>query len=343
MRGSPDKKKPSPLHTPAIDKAWQAAVVALGLRLVRTGDAYASTDGQGTLLIGQGSVLDEDDSLAQLVLHEICHALVQGDHNWSRPDWGLDNTTTADDVRERACLRLQAHLADSIGLRAMFVPTTEWNTYYNALPSQPLQLSTDAEISDHTEQDACALALAALERLGRPHMAGPVYQALAVTAGLLVDLHPTGFPWGPTEQTCGTCAWQYSGGRGTAVTRCRQTGNADKTDQRVSAALRACSHWESPVDCLTCGACCREAYHVVSVAVRDPVVWKHPELIVRNGHRFSVLRQADHCAALTVIPDDSGSRRFACQIYEDRPQTCRDFAQGGQHCLVARRRVGMSQ
>jgi hypothetical protein len=33
---------------------------------------------------------------------------------------------------------------------------------------------------------------------------------------------------------------------------------------------------------------------------------------------------------------------FACTIYDDRPRACRDFEAGGRHCLVARRRVGLS-
>ena len=33
---------------------------------------------------------------------------------------------------------------------------------------------------------------------------------------------------------------------------------------------------------------------------------------------------------------------MACEIYEGRPQTCRDFTLGGEHCLTARRRVGLS-
>jgi hypothetical protein len=34
--------------------------------------------------------------------------------------------------------------------------------------------------------------------------------------------------------------------------------------------------------------------------------------------------------------------RFHCVIYDDRPRTCRDFTLGSEHCLTARRRVGLT-
>ena len=49
--------------------------------------------------------------LAQLILHELCHALVEGPGALNRPDWGLDNESARDVEREHACLRLQARLA----------------------------------------------------------------------------------------------------------------------------------------------------------------------------------------------------------------------------------------
>src|SRR3954468_16094058 len=93
-----------PLDEPAIDFIWTGAAAALGFRVIRTAAAYASTDGEGTILIGTPETLDDDDSVAQLVLHELCHALVQGEENLRRADWGLDNTSDADLPRENACL-----------------------------------------------------------------------------------------------------------------------------------------------------------------------------------------------------------------------------------------------
>ncbi len=336
----------SPLNQPPIDRVWQDALMTLGLRLQRTDAAYASSDGAGTLSIGSVETLDADDSLAQLVLHELCHALVQGEDNWARADWGLDNTSDRDCAREQACLRLQAHLADSVGLRAQMVPTTEWREYYERLPEQPLH-----EAAADDAPDACALAQAGAARALLPTMAPVLTRALTITAALVQpaatevpERHPLGFRLGAQGQRCGTCAWAYQGGRGTAVHRCRQASEKDNVaaDRRIDPAYPACERWEAPVACDTCGACCREAYHVVSVAMRDPVVWKQPALIVRQGHRFSVLRDGGRCAALTGNTGES-PQPFACRIYDDRPQTCRDFALGGANCLVARRRVGLSR
>ena len=120
----------------------------------------------------------------------------------------------------------------------------------------------------------------------------------------------------------------------------------DADGPRTARDAPACARWEPPVDCATCGACCREAYHSVTVSVRDPVVWKQPELVERRGHRFEIRRDGERCAALCDRRSDAtrapGERIFTCAIYEDRPQACRDFAAGGRHCLDARRRVGLS-
>jgi Fe-S-cluster containining protein len=191
--------------------------------------------------------------------------------------------------------------------------------------------------------DAALAATAALVNAGR-----------AADPAISVGLHPVGLPLGPQGESCGTCSWLYRGGRGPAVERCRQTAAGEVGDgRRTRREFPACVRWEPPVDCLTCGACCREAYHSVSVSLRDPVVWKHPGLVVRDGHRFSILRTGSRCAALESEAAETGAavasgpspaagQRYHCRIYEDRPRTCREFEQGGRHCLVARRRVGLS-
>jgi len=51
----------------------------------------------------------------------------------------------------------------------------------------------------------------------------------------------------------------------------------------VSAQVPACAHFEASLDCLTCGACCREAYDSVPVTAEDEVHQHHPELIRRDG------------------------------------------------------------
>ena len=186
-----------------------------------------------------------------------------------------------------------------------------------------------------------AQARAAAARAGEAPWQAAIQRALALTAQALE--HPLGFGAGPAGERCGSCAWQYLGGRGRAVLRCRQSADRDGVGRRISAELPACDRWEAPVDCQACGACCREAYHSVTVSVRDPVVWRQPDLIMRQGHRFEIRREGERFAALAVEPGPAPTgRRFACSIYADRPLACRDFQAGGRHCLDARRRVGLS-
>jgi hypothetical protein len=327
----------------AIDDVWMQAATRCGFHVIRSEAAYASSDGRGRIVIGEPQTLDDDDSVAQLVLHEICHALVQGEEHWAAPDWGLDNTSTRDDVREEACLRLQAHFAASHGLREQMTPTTVWKTYYRALPEATLAPANGADA------EACGLAAAGVALAARKGIDRVLGEALATTAAILradrtgaPARHPIGLAFGPARETCGTCAWRYVGGRGAPVERCRQTAGEVGDGERVHAALRACEKWEPAVDCFSCGACCREAYHTVSVSVRDPVVWKQPGLVVRDGHRWSLLRAGDRCAALEG-GRAAEERPYHCSIYDDRPRTCREFERGGRHCLSARRRVGLSR
>jgi hypothetical protein len=337
--GAMKQKTPSPLATPAIDEIWRRAAARIGFEIARTGDAYATSDGRGGIAIGATETLDDDDAFAQLVFHELCHAITEGEAALKQPDWGLDNVPEHV-VREHACLRLQAWLADRFGLRAVMAPTTPYRAYYAALPSDPLRAAPD-------DGDAAAHAAAARARLETSAWRAPLEEALAATAAAIgiatgaapaAGDHPVGFRLGPAGETCGSCAWVYEGGRGPAVTRCRQSAPANGDGARTARSHPACAHWEAVVDCRACGACCREAYHSVTVSMRDPVVWQEPDLIVRHGARFEIRREGPRCAALRV---DDGSR-YGCTIYEHRPRPCREFEAGGRHCLDARRRVGLS-
>jgi hypothetical protein len=324
---------PSVLATPSIEAVWRAAIAQLGFEVVRTTEAYATSDGKGVIAIGVDEALDPDDAFAQLVFHELCHAITQGEGAIAEPDWGLDNVPEHV-VREHACLRLQAELAAPFGLRGAMAPTTSYRAYYDGLPAAPLGPGSDPAI---------ALAVEAAARFAASSWRGPIEEALAATAALTTARHPLGFPLGPAGETCGGCAWMYVGGRGAPVPRCRQTAKAVGDGARTTREAPACARWEAPVDCQSCGACCREAYHSVTVSVRDPVVWKEPALIERHGHRFEIRREGPRCAALAVAGDAPGQPRYACTIYDNRPRPCREFAANGRHCLEARRRVGLSQ
>ena len=66
---------------------WTACAEAVGFRSVRTPDAYASTDGKGRLFIAVDGMFDPDDSLAQMIFHELWHALVEGEDGEKNEDW----------------------------------------------------------------------------------------------------------------------------------------------------------------------------------------------------------------------------------------------------------------
>jgi len=388
----------SPLGHPAIEAIWIAAAQEIGWTVERTSAAFATSDGRRTISIGVDDVLDSDDAVAQLVFHELCHGLVQGPACWAQADWGLSNGDDRDVIAEHACLRVQIHLAAPHGLRGAMAPTTEYRAYHDAVTGDPLHDAADpaaARARQALERPESKPWIAALEgALGRTRLildgarseGEPPSPPSSAAAG---PGHPVGFPWGPAGETCGSCAWLYVGGRGPGVERCRQAGAESAPEgHRTSRDQPACERWEPPVDCQTCGACCREAYHSVTVSVRDPVVWKQPDLIARHGHRFEILRKGPRCAALhdrreespgasdpalsplpssppapagADAPARAASARaalltaapasvhqgaapptFACTIYDDRPRACRDFEAGGRHCLVARRRVGLS-
>ena len=78
-----------------------------------------------------------------MILHELCHALVQGPSNLRSPDWGLDNMSSHDEVREQACLTLQAELTRGYGLRQLLAPTTDFREFYDALPRMPFEIADD--------------------------------------------------------------------------------------------------------------------------------------------------------------------------------------------------------
>jgi hypothetical protein len=345
-----------------VAQIWLATARRIGLRVVRTPDAYAATDGGGLLAIGTDATLDADDSLAQMIFHELCHSLVEGEAAFARPDWGMDNTGPDHDWREHACLRVQRVLAGRHGLGAVFAPTTEFRAFWDQLTGDVLADRADPSVP---------AAITALRRVAQPPWAPALEQALAATAQIaqvavrfddhsdhaaqalaagagsasaaVVGVrslwlgatappapHPTGLPAGAADATCADCAWRSNA-------RCRQAG------AKIDPAWPACERFEAALDCQTCGACCRAAYHSVEVAHRDPVIKARPEMIVDRGSYLEIRRTGDRCAALEGGAIEHGTTtRYRCTIYDDRPRTCRDFTLGSAHCLTARRRVGLS-
>ncbi|MCP4449357.1 MAG: YkgJ family cysteine cluster protein [Myxococcales bacterium] len=323
-----------------LSEVWIAAAHKVGLKVQRTSDAFAHSDGAGSLYIATDEHLDEDDCLAQMIFHEICHSLVEGPCAFQTPDWGLDNRHDEHRFREHAALRVQAVLTGRFGLRNVLAPTTDFRSFYDDLGPCPLS----GEFGEST-----MLAKVALRRAETtpwwPHLG----RALEATASIVkiaskwaapsqspalyrrreepLPPHVSGLPARSSDfaETCGDCTWLGSSGH------CQQAG------RDLSAEERACERFEAAFDCLDCGACCRAAYHSVTIAEGDVVEKRHPRLMVHHENYTELRREGDHCAAL-----ESSDGRHSCSIYEDRPTCCREFKNAGTHCVTARRRLGLS-
>lgn len=329
-----------------LDALWIDVARRVGLRVVRVPDAYASTDGCGTVLLSDAAGFDADDCLAQMILHELCHALVQGPESFSWVDWGLDNEGVRDDAREHACLRLQAALLEPYGLRRVLGPTTDFREFYDALPADPFQERT------FDERESIVLARHAWTRRTSPPFEGHLLDGIERTARVLealdgldvapvvtndstlldsatVDstpldstpraslwkektrrtpLHRVGFPLHPdVSSSCSSCAWAVTS-RG--ALRCTQANATTRAD------APACERYEPELDCTACGACCREAYDVVLVSKRDPAVALHADLLTPSTTGFDLRRDDGRCNALRggvelapVVPAIAGGRQ----------------------------------
>ena len=99
----------------------------------------------------------------------------------------------------------------------------------------------------------------------------------------------------------------------------------------------ACPAYTPELDCLQCGACCREAYHTVEVGRRDPFVRLHPELLEARDGRLHLRRSAGICSCL--VPSGGA---WPCAVYGERPKTCRNFEVASDNCLIARRRLELT-
>lgn len=178
------ERHPTHRYLDPLDAVWLAAARRVGLAVRRSPEAFAAADGVGGLVLGTRETLDPDDCLAQMLLHELCHTLVEGPGAFRRPDWGLENVDDRDVVREHACLRAQAALADRHGLRGLLAPTTDHRAFWDALPSDPLA----------GDDESAALARAAVARSAtppwHPHLAGAL-EATAAIARAVRDARAT--------------------------------------------------------------------------------------------------------------------------------------------------------
>jgi len=99
------------------------------------------------------------------------------------------------------------------------------------------------------------------------------------------------------------------------------------------------------LDCLSCGACCRQASDGrILVPEEDLVRWRRDDrqdILTRlvPGH-FGELAFASTDAGACVHLGTAASPN-ACSIYPDRGTTCRDFEKGSWQCREFRRDMGL--
>jgi Fe-S-cluster containining protein len=99
------------------------------------------------------------------------------------------------------------------------------------------------------------------------------------------------------------------------------------------------------LDCLACGACCRQASDGrILVPVADIVRWR------RSGRADLAAQLVDgHFGELAFASTPEGAcvhlgthaSANACRIYDARGTTCRDFEKGSWQCHEFRRDAGL--
>jgi hypothetical protein len=168
-----------------LELVWLATARRLGLTVRRDPAIFSRTDGSGMLWLGPRDDLDADDTVCQMLFHELCHWITNGVDSFRAEDWGfpLDD---ADDPREFGCLRLQAWLAERHGLRGMLGPTGTFRQYYDRIPADVLEPLDDSP----WEAEVVAIARRAVATAQQPPFAPAVDEALAATAALKQVVRP---------------------------------------------------------------------------------------------------------------------------------------------------------
>ncbi len=315
-----------------LDAIWLACAKRIGFHITRTEHAYATSDGKGTIGLAPEADLDADDCLAQMLLHEICHSLVEGDAGLVKEDWGLGNQDARDEFREHACLRLQALLLTPLGLRNVLAPTTDFRAFYDALADDPLDDSESSRLARIAEQrifhapwhphlsDALAATRDIARTLAQHNSCGTVEGGtLWSRAEPEQKQHSVGFclPLVHTNN-CGDCAFFSDSFCNAAKKSCRHDDDA-------------CERFTATLDCTTCAACCREGFGTLEMPLEDPFVRKYPSLVVLHSDRAELPRANGSCGCL---------QELRCSHYDDRPEPCREFETGSENCVFARRRLG---
>ena len=180
---------PRPIRSRYLDPltlVWLATARRLGLHVRRNTSIYSATDGTGLLELGPLDTLDPDDTTAQMIFHEICHWITNGRDTFHARDWGFDLDAERFDLREHACQRLQAHLADRHGLRGILAPTSQFRIYFDAIPRDVLEPIPGWP----NEDEVVALARRVIARADEEPWRAPVAEALAATGRFRDLLRP---------------------------------------------------------------------------------------------------------------------------------------------------------
>lgn len=168
-----------------LDVIWLATARRLGMTVRRSPHVYATHDGQGTLTLSTPDGFDPDDTIAQMVFHEVCHWIVNGRETFHVPDWGFP-LDWEEDWRELSCQRLQAALADTCGLRGVLASTGSYREYYDRLGADPFAPLDDSE----EEARICSSAREAWARSSEEPWGTVLREALQATARLAATVRP---------------------------------------------------------------------------------------------------------------------------------------------------------
>ncbi len=373
-----------------LDQIWISTAAKLQLTVRRDSSAYASYDGQGTITIARPEDLDPDDCLAQMILHELCHYFVEGETSFFKQDWGLsaygEETTSV--LREHACQRLQAALLTPFGLTRLLAPTTEFRSYYDSLPENPIKDSFNDPAIPFAQAGLARTKKAPYQRILQDALSrtrtiyrlcaegGPGSHSVSVPASISdatssptsnsdpalpsiwervppPALHPSGFPLSTavSSKTCGDCAWYQNGSQKPKCAYAESFYNLSP-EVELRAAPRAtpkatnlfnknhppCVLFEQRLNCLACGACCKEGYDLVPLGKKDHALLQESPWTMRLGKAWFIKRNPKfhHCLALRSV-----GAEHLCQIYERRPQACSELAEGSTACIIARQRIGL--
>lgn len=254
-------------------------------------------------------------AFGRAALTKACEAIVRSTH-------AIGDTTEPDDVPSQLC----AALATRYALTEMFDIEARWRPLRHPAWTEALRGPKAHALRSGLLQTHAIASEA--KRLG---VDGPWRE--------VPPLHPTGVAPSTRDETCGSCAWSVRTSEGDLT--CQQVTRANDVGAALTADTAACYRHEPRLTashCLACGACCRGGFDRVTVEPESSLIQARPDWIVEESGTRYLPRPRGLCVALE--PSSDGA--WPCTVYAQRPRACREFEVGGDACLLARRRVGLS-